>query len=91
MLKTCAGTLLNARLIPLLVEFIDAVHHVLEKRRLHVPISIIRSDGTTMPEEMAKMYPVETILCGPAASTVGGNARCCIDGPVFPAKELIWQ
>jgi len=75
-LKTCAGTLLNARLIPLLVEFIDAVRHVLKRRGLTVPISIIRSDGTMMPEKMAQLYPVETILCGPAASTVGGNALC---------------
>ncbi len=37
------------------------------------------------------------MVCGVGACfaciqrTVGGNARCCIDGPVFPAKELIWQ
>ena len=73
-LKTCAGTMLNARLIPLLVEFIEAVHQILARRGLTAPVYIIRSDGTMMPEEMAKQYPVETILCGPAASTVGGNA-----------------
>lgn len=73
-LKTCAGTLLNARLIPLLAEFIEAVHRVLHRRGLDVPVSIVRSDGTMMPERMAHMYPVETILCGPAASTVGGHA-----------------
>ena len=72
-LKTCAGTMLNARLIPLISEFMDAVHHVMEDRHLHIPLSIVRSDGTLMSEEMAKTYPVETLLCGPAASVVGGS------------------
>ena len=72
-LKTCAGTMLNARLIPLVTEFMKAVHHVMEKRGLDVPISIVRSDGTMMSEEMAMAYPVETILCGPCASVVGGS------------------
>ena len=72
-LKTCAGTMLNARLIPLISEFMDAVHHVMEERHLQIPLSIVRSDGTLMSEEMAKTYPVETLLCGPAASVVGGS------------------
>ena len=72
-LKTCAGTMLNARLIPLISEFIEAVHHVMNDRHLDIPLSIVRSDGTLMSEEMAKTYPVETLLCGPAASVVGGS------------------
>lgn len=37
------------------------------------------------------------MICGVGACfaciqrTVHGNARCCVDGPVFPAKELLWQ
>ena len=72
-LKTCAGTMLNARLIPLISEFMEAVHRVLLDRGLSVPITIVRSDGTIMSEEMARTYPVETILCGPSASVVGGS------------------
>ncbi|MBO7709687.1 MAG: hydantoinase/oxoprolinase family protein [Lachnospiraceae bacterium] len=71
-LKTCAGTLLNARLIPLIAEFMEAVRHVMKERGMDLPMSIIRSDGTMFPEETARLYPVETILCGPAASVVGG-------------------
>ena len=71
-LKTCAGTLLNARLIPLIAEFMEAVRHVMKERGMDLPMSIIRSDGTMIPEETARLYPVETILCGPAASVVGG-------------------
>ena len=71
-LKTCAGTMLNARLIPIITEFMQAVRHVMEQRNLQIPMTIVRSNGTMMPEETAKMFPVETILCGPAASVVGG-------------------
>lgn len=36
------------------------------------------------------------MICGVGAcyaciqKTVHGNARCCVDGPVFPAKDLVW-
>ena len=72
-LKVCASTLLNARLIPLIAEFMGAVHHVMEKRKLeNIPLYIVRSDGSLMSEEMARTCPVETLLCGPAASVIGG-------------------
>ncbi|MBR3242758.1 MAG: hypothetical protein IKF90_08690 [Parasporobacterium sp.] len=71
-LKVCASTLLNARLIPLITEFMKAVHNVMNERGLDVPLFIVRSDGTLMSEEMAKSHPVETLLCGPAASVIGG-------------------
>ena len=72
-LKVCASTLLNARLIPLIAEFMGAVHHVMQRRNLeHVPLYIVRSDGSLMSEEMARTCPVETLLCGPAASVIGG-------------------
>lgn len=72
-MKTCAGTLLNAMLIPLVSEFMEAIRHVCERRGLHIPITIILSNGTMVPAETARQYPVETILCGPAASVVGGS------------------
>lgn len=72
-LKRGAGTLLNARLIPLIAEFLAAVKHVMKDRGLDIPIAIMRSDGSLMSEGMAKDYPVETLLSGPAASVVGGS------------------
>ena len=72
-MKTCAGTLLNAMLIPLVSEFMEAIRHVCERRGLNIPITIILSNGTMVPAETARQYPVETILCGPAASVVGGS------------------
>ena len=72
-LKVCASTLLNARLIPLIAEFIQAVHNVMQTHHLDIPLMIVRSDGTLMSEEMARTCPVETLLCGPAASVIGGG------------------
>lgn len=71
-MRICASTLLNARLIPLISEFLQAIHSVMARRGLDVPILIVRSDGVLMSEEMARACPVETLLCGPAASVVGG-------------------
>ena len=72
-LKTCAGTLINAMLIPLISEFMTAIKNVCAARGLNIPITIILSNGTMVPESTARQYPVETILCGPAASVVGGS------------------
>ena len=71
-IKICTSTLLNARLIPLISDFMKAVHNVMQARGLNIPLSIVRSDGTLMSEEMARTCPVETLICGPAASVVGG-------------------
>jgi len=69
-----ATALLNARLVTVIEEFLDAIDAVFETRGLNIPISIVRSDGTLMSEELARMRPVETILSGPAASVTGAQA-----------------
>ena len=72
-LRRGAGTLLNTRLIPLTAEFFQAVKHVMRERNMHVPVALMRSDGSLMSESLAREYPVETLLSGPAASLVGGS------------------
>lgn len=72
-LKRGAGTLLNARLIPIIEDFLAAVKDVQKARGMDIPVAIVRSDGSLMTEEMAREYPVETLLSGPAASTIGGS------------------
>ena len=69
-----ATALLNARLVPVIAEFLDAIDTVFEQQGLDVPISIVRSDGSLMSEELARLRPVETILSGPAASVIGAQA-----------------
>lgn len=71
-LQRGASTLLNAKLVPVIREFLEAIRFVLEKKNIHAPAVIVRSDGTLMSEEFSRLRPVETILCGPAASVLGG-------------------
>ena len=66
-----SGALLNARLIPVLQEFLTAIKEVFARRGMNLPIAIIRSDGSQMSEKFAASRPVETLLCGPAASVIG--------------------
>ncbi len=71
-LQRGASTLLNARLFPVIKEFVTAIKTALNKRRINAEVVIVRSDGTLMSEDFAMLRPVETLLCGPAASVIGG-------------------
>ncbi len=78
-----ATALLNARLVPVIEESLDAIDNALAERGLSVPVSVVRSDGTLMSSELARTRPVETILSGPAASVTGaqvlvGSPECLI-------------
>ena len=47
----------------------------------------MRSDGSLMSEGMAKDYPVETLLSGPAASVVGGSVMAKTSDAVIVDME----
>ena len=64
-------TLLNARLLPEMRKLMDAVRGYLGARGIEAPLMVVRGDGALMRLETALARPVETILSGPAASTVG--------------------
>ncbi len=71
-LQRGAGTLLNARLMPVIGDFLSSVKQALVQRGIQAPVVIVRSDGTLMSETFTGVRPVETLLCGPAASVMGG-------------------
>ena len=71
MFKRGSGALLNARLVPIIKDFLKAVKTSLKELGIEAPIAVVRSDASVMNEESARDYPVETILCGPAASVLG--------------------
>lgn len=71
-IKRACSALLNARLLPIIADFIKAVTSILDRKHIKAPIFIVRSDGTIMTAEFALDKPVETLLCGPAASVLGG-------------------
>ena len=70
-LQRASSTLLNARLFPVIQEFLDAIKASLAQRGIHAPLTIVRSNGSLMSEAFAADRPVETLLCGPAASVIG--------------------
>lgn len=73
-LRRASSALLNARLTPLITEFIASVRASLADLGIEAPVYIVRSDGSLMSADFAVRRPVETLLCGPTAS-VAGAAR----------------
>ena len=69
-----ATALLNARLLPVMADFLKAVDTALTTRGINAQQVIIRSDGSLMVDTLARERPVETILSGPAASVMGCRA-----------------
>jgi len=73
-IKRGSSALLNARLIPVICDFISAIKISLKEYHITAPIVIVRSDGSLMSENFTAVRPVETLLCGPCASVIGGMA-----------------
>lgn len=69
--KRGATALLNARLLPVMNAFFESIDRSLEELGLDLPILVVKSDGSIMSREYAMSRPVETLLCGPAASIIG--------------------
>ncbi len=70
--KRAATASLNASLVAVMQEFINAVQVSLAAQEISAPLMIVRGDGSLMPYTEAAEKPVETILSGPAASAIGG-------------------
>ncbi len=64
---------LNAKLIPAVKKFFDDVEATFRKKGIDAPIMAYKGDGSVMTLDQARLYPVETILSGPAASSMGGK------------------
>lgn len=65
---------LNAGLIPIIMDLLDAVGEICRQKGLaDVPLSIVRGDGSLVSASWARLHPVEMILSGPAASACGAH------------------
>ena len=64
---------LNGKLISIVSKFFDDVKNTLEGKGINAPIMVYKGDGSVMTIDQAKLYPVQTILSGPAASSMGGK------------------
>lgn len=65
---------LNAGLIPIIMDLLDAVGKICRQKGLaDVPLSVVRGDGSLVSASWARLHPVEMILSGPAASACGAH------------------
>ena len=74
--------LLNARLIPALVELLDAAESLLDDEGVRAPLMVVKGDGTLVSAGVARQLPVETILSGPAASVIAARVLSDVDAAV---------
>lgn len=71
MVERAVTAALNASLLPVIGELLDAVMHILAEKNIHAPLMVVRGDGSLISEKTARSRPVETVLSGPAASVIG--------------------
>lgn len=70
---------LNAKLISVIAELMNAVKEAMNERNINAPLMIVKGDGSLMNERIALERPIETILSGPAASIIGATYLNDID------------
>jgi len=64
---------LNASLLSILQEFMQAMRQSLDERNVAAPLMVVRGDGALMSSQIGEGRPVETVHSGPAASAIGGR------------------
>ncbi|HHY71565.1 MAG TPA: hydantoinase/oxoprolinase family protein [Thermoanaerobacterales bacterium] len=55
-------------------KFSESICKALKREKISAPIYVLKADGGTMSLKAGEKYPVNTILSGPAASVMGGQA-----------------
>ncbi len=55
-------------------KFADEIEQALKERDLKTEVHILKADGGTVPLEISRNKPCETVFSGPAASTMGAVA-----------------
>lgn len=73
MIERAATSVLNASLIPIMVNLTSRLEEALKEMELSVPLYIMKGDGSLVSHEYIKERPVETVISGPAASALGGR------------------
>ena len=63
--------MLNARLINLLENLIQATAQKMDELGPTCPLMVVKGDGSLLHADFARARPVETVLSGPAASQAG--------------------
>ena len=63
--------ILNAGLLPIINNFVNAIISVLKEFDIQVPVFLVKGDGNITEINTIKRAPIETVLSGPAASMIG--------------------
>jgi hypothetical protein len=71
MFQAAQTALANARLLPIIRSLLDSVKDALAAFHVSGRLMVVKGDGTSVDESIARARPVETILSGPAASARG--------------------
>ena len=69
--KRALTCVLNARLVGMIAELVDATEATLKHQGISAPLMLVRGDGSLVTAAFARNRPIETILSGPAASLIG--------------------
>jgi len=72
-LNRARTAVLNARLLPLIEQLLDAVDEALQCRRIRATLMVVKGDGTLAGHQLARQRPIDTVLSGPAASVIGAR------------------
>ncbi len=70
---------LNAQLIPITCQFVNAVVSDIKKRGIRSRMLMLKCDGSVYSIEDALEKPIETIFSGPAASILGASYLANVD------------
>jgi N-methylhydantoinase A len=67
-------TVLNAYVQPLMTRYLQSVERRLAEVGVRRDLLVVKSNGGLAPSEVARLFPVTTMLSGPAAGVVAGAA-----------------
>ena len=71
--------IINAGLIPTIIDLINAVNTSLNDLGITAPLMIVKGDGSIMNAATAIKRPIETIMSGPASSLTSAMVHTGID------------
>ncbi|MDD3269108.1 MAG: hydantoinase/oxoprolinase family protein [Syntrophomonadaceae bacterium] len=72
--RRAATTYYTAMIIEEWKQFAAEIDKAIKARNLNSEVHILKADGGTLPLEISRSRPCETVFSGPAASTMGGLA-----------------
>lgn len=70
-LERAITSVLNASLMPIIEDFIEAINSVLKNHNIVTLPYIVKCDGSIATIDSIREIPIETILSGPVASVIG--------------------